>query len=105
MIGGVAYLKGPANKILRLKKLDPESNIVTRLDSNLITLPYQEDCILSKTSQFYRTNNIDAELVEKNLVFPEQLQISYADKVICCDVDQVPLMNDKESGYYEEYLG
>ena len=40
MIGGVAYLKGPANKILRLKKLDPESNIVTRLDSNLITLPY-----------------------------------------------------------------
>ena len=40
MIGGVAYLKGPANKILRLRKMNPESNIVTRLDSNPITLPY-----------------------------------------------------------------
>ena len=40
MIGGVAYLKGPANRILRLKKLHPNSNMVARLDSNLITLPY-----------------------------------------------------------------
>ena len=28
MIGGVAYIKGPANKILRLKKMNPEGNIV-----------------------------------------------------------------------------
>ena len=40
MIGGVTYLKGPANKILRLEKTDPNSTIVKRLDNNLITLPY-----------------------------------------------------------------
>ena len=40
MIGGVAYLKGPVNKILRLKKEHPDSEIVGRLDSNLISLPY-----------------------------------------------------------------
>ena len=40
MIDGIAYLKGPANKIFRLKKVHPDSETVGRLDSNLITLPY-----------------------------------------------------------------
>ena len=40
-----------------------------------------------------------------DLVFPDQLQFSYANKAIVCDINSLEYMNSAELGQHEELNG
>ena len=62
---------------------------------------------MNTCQSFYRINTAESELHEKELRFPDQLQVSYARKATVYNVDQIENIDNKKKDiqYETQYFG
>ena len=134
LINNTIYLKNRENTLICMRHKGKE-NFETYLDPERPIRAPPGPCIMSIRSPFYRTNISHASLTKPqtqdislcrdsfserlikdmdtpskqekkvDLVFPDQLQFSYANKAIVCDINKLEYMNSSEEGRHEELHG
>ena len=70
-----------------------------------IKIPWREECILNYCSPFYRTRTTQAEVEDKELVFPKFLQLSFANRAMVYDTSQLHKMYLPCKGDYKVHKG
>ena len=112
LIGDTIFVKGAKSKILRIKPcLDEKDNKwkyeILGKEKKPVELPYEDDCIINVCQQFYRINTAESEIQDKELKFPDQLQVSYARKATVYNVDQIETIENKKKDhqYETQYFG